>query len=427
MTSLTDFCKVLHSNLDIYWNEHNLSYSDFNCRECGKFMLDVDNIKYVNYKPEPTKFQYKFQNTTERMPYVESEQNRWLVRGRILSGKIFFRHICWDCFFKHLPEIENISKRALKSSWYKDIKNGIIRPPASCSSPSKYFKLLFDITDEELENEHKKFDTASLESFKRRFGEQNGIIEYEKYRARQAYTCSKEYMMKERGMTEEEWNSFNAGRAITKENLIAKHGVEVGEKMWNEYCERQAYAGCKLDYFIEQYGEVEGKIKYDKLNKLKKQTASNFIRKYGEEVGLAKWRDLNRRREQQYSQISQELFETLDKKEPFIVPKSFYASKGDGEKMIEVIDGQNRKCLYPDFLYGNKIIEFYGDYFHANPKRYSDDDMIRNKTAKEVREANDKRTKLLVDAGYQVKIVWEYDYSHSKKKIVKECIEFLKN
>ena len=55
--------------------------------------------------------------------------------------------------------------------------------------------------------------------------------------------------MNEKGMTENEWNDFNAGRAVTRENLVKKHGEEVGEKMWKEYCEKQAYSGCKLQYF----------------------------------------------------------------------------------------------------------------------------------------------------------------------------------
>lgn len=76
--------------------------------------------------------------------------------------------------------------------------------------------MLFDITDEELEKERKKFDTASLESFIRRHGETEGPKKYEEYKKRQAYTCSKEYMMNEKGMTEKEWNDFNASRACTR-------------------------------------------------------------------------------------------------------------------------------------------------------------------------------------------------------------------
>ena len=105
-------------------------------------------------------------------------------QGKKFVGEgLFQAFVLGMFFFKCLPEVENISKRALKSSWYRDIRDGKIRPPSPSASPSKYFKLLFDITDEELEFEHRKFDTASLESFKRRFGEK-AEEEYEKYRKR---------------------------------------------------------------------------------------------------------------------------------------------------------------------------------------------------------------------------------------------------
>ena len=187
-----------------YWKHFNLTPHDFYCRECGKLMIDEEDLKDVRYNPtrKDQRARLCYTYDCDRY-YVESEQNRWLTRGRELSGKMYFRHLCWDCFFKHLSEVEDINKRARKSSWYKDVSNGILRPPASWTSPSKYFKLLFDITDEDLENEHSKFDTASLQSFIRRHGPVDGPIKYEEYKKRQAYTCSKEYMMNEKGMTEE--------------------------------------------------------------------------------------------------------------------------------------------------------------------------------------------------------------------------------
>lgn len=256
-------------NLIEYWKAHNLTINDFYCRCCGKFMLDLDDIVDVGYNKMTKQDQFRLYKLRKRKQYIESETNRWLVRGRTLSGKTFFRHICWECFFKQLPELEDIPRRARKSSWYKDILNGNIRPPATCSSPSKYFKLLFDITDEELEHEHKKFDTASLESFKRRFGEKLGIEKYNQYCKRQAYTCSKEYMINERGMTEDEWNKFNASRACTKENFIARYGEELGSEKWKKYCDLEAYVGCQEDYFIEKYGKEEGTLRYLEVNRQK--------------------------------------------------------------------------------------------------------------------------------------------------------------
>lgn len=414
-----DLVGKYHEDLIKYWETNKLKPEDFYCRECGKLMLDRDDLNGVYYNPFSSRNQYKWHG------YVESEKNRWLVKGRELSGKVFFRHLCWECFFKHLPEIENISKRALKSSWYKDIKSGNLRPPATWSSPSKYFKLIFDISDNELETEHKKFDTASLESFIRRHGEKIGKKKYDEYKKRQAYTCSKEYMIKEKGMTEKEWHNFNASRAVTLENLVSKHGEEIGTRMWNEYCERQSYAGCKLEYFIEKYGIDEGKKKYEEVNKTKEINLANFIRKYGKEDGTKRWLKFIDNKKKNYSKISSNLFRAIDRKDVFSRENSKHGSKVGGEATIVISDGDSTLVYHPDFIIGKKIIEFYGDYFHANPIKYSDDMMIRDKTAKEVREQNDIRKNNLEQAGYTVKVVWEHDYIHNKKCIINECLEFI--
>jgi hypothetical protein len=412
-----------------YWKDNGLKINDFYCRECGKFMVDVNDIVDVRYKPDATRSILKLvvvKNGVYRQ-YVENEHNRWLVRGRELSGKTFFRKVCWDCFFKHLPEIENISKRALKSSWYKDVKSGIFRPPAAWTSPSKYFKLLFDITDEELEVEHRKFDTASLESFIKRHGEVEGRKKYEEYTKRQAYTCSKEYMMGEKGMTEEEWNKFNQSRAVTKENLILRHGTEVGTKMWEDYCERQAYAGCKLEYFVEKYGKEKGLEEYRRVCKDKRITYDNFIKKYGENEGALKWISYVTKKNNNYSGVSVELFYTLDEMYEISRINSRYGDKNNGELSLNLEIGGEHKLVSLDYTLFDKVIEFYGDFYHANPKRYREDDIILTRPAKLIWEKNRKRIEAIEKAGYKVKIVWEGDFYKDPKRVISECLDFLKS
>ena len=239
-----------------FWREHNRSESDFYCRDCGKLLIDIDELRLVRFSKNPKRFNDKFFNVKTGQHYAEGDWSRWCIRGRELSGKVFFRHTCWDCFFRRLPEIEDIPRRARKGKWYKRVLNGERPVPISSTSPSEYFKLLFDITDEELRKERSKFDTASIESFIRRHGESEGRAKYEEYKKRQAYTCSKEYMMAEKGMTEKEWTAYNKSRASTQKNFIARYGKELGTEKWKQYCEYEAYAGCKLEYFIDVYGET---------------------------------------------------------------------------------------------------------------------------------------------------------------------------
>lgn len=414
-----------------YWEHFGLTENDFYCRECGKLMLDFDSIGELHLNKYAEFTSRKVVSSTNRMSYVESEHNRWLVTGRTLSGKTYFRHLCWDCFFKHIGEIEDIPKRARKSSWYKDINQGIYRPPAKCSSPSKYFKILFDITDEELEQEHKKFDTASLESFIRRHGEEQGRIKYEVYRNRQAYTCSKEYMMNEKGMTEQEWNEYNANRACTKSNFIKRYGNELGLKKWNDYCELESYAGCKLEYFIEKFGE-HGRDIYLEVNRKKVQTLENYIRIYGVIEGKTKFEEYCNK---QYSNVSKTMFDIIQTRLGDFAIGSKY---GDNEIPINLYfeDNTCRLC-YPDYLLHTKIIEFNGDYWHANPKYYSAGDHMKfidmqktkysGNSAKDIWEYDLKKKTALEKLGYNVKVIWESDYNANPAKVIEECVEFLKS
>ena len=91
--------------------------------------------------------------------------------------------------------------------------------------------MIFDISEEDLNNERKKFDTASLQSFVRRYGN------------------------------------------------------DEGKKKFNEYVSLQAKAGCKLEYFVEKYGKKEGEKKYNEVCKSKAVSKKNCIEKYGKEVG----------------------------------------------------------------------------------------------------------------------------------------------
>lgn len=157
------------------------------------------------------------------------------------------------------------------------------------------------MTDDELQIERSKFDTASLESFIRRHGEEQGRLKYEEYRARQAYTCSKEYMLNEKGMSEDDWKSYNMSRASTRKNFIKRYGKDLGEEKWKQYCDHEAYAGTSLNYFIDTYGEEIGRAKYLDVCTKKALVLENFINKYGLELGKKKFSALKNK---SYSDVS---------------------------------------------------------------------------------------------------------------------------
>lgn len=75
-----------------------------------------------------------------------------------------------------------------------------------------------------------------------------------------------------------------------------------------------------------------------------------------------------------------------------------------------------------------KIIEFNGDFWHAKPSKYKATDVIpiSGKTAQNVWDSDAAKIKLAEDAGYQVKVVWESEYKKNPKKIIEECVAWLK-
>lgn len=208
--------------------------------------------------------------------------------------------------------------------------------------------------------------------------------------------------------------------------------------------ERQAVG--RLDKFIERYGEIEGKKRWEqrqlkwqktlnnksieereRINKLKGITLENMIRKWGIIDGTEKYNDwktaVRGHFQKSISDISQELFfKILD----FIEDKE-NVKFGKHNKEFYVF--ANNRIYYYDFTYKNKIIEFNGDIFHANPKIYNDDDYPNpyNKKllAKTIWELDDIKINVAKNLGYDVLIIWERDYKKNKKNELLKCLQFL--
>lgn len=119
------------------------------------------------------------------------------------------------------------------------------------------------------------------------------------------------------------------------------------------------------------------------------------------------------------SKLEKELYEEILK----IIP--------DAESKKTIRDSNNR-WIFPDILIEScgVIIEFYGDFWHANPAIYEKNDIIHNGiTAEKIWEKDKERTIRLGDIisegekfprGYTVIVVWEKDYKENKKAVLNE-------
>lgn len=72
----------------------------------------------------------------------------------------------------------------------------------------------------------------------------------------------------------------------------------------------------------------------------------------------------------------------------------------------------------PDLKFG---IEFNGDYWHANPKLYSSEDIIWKTTAKNIWDRDDNKKKMCKIKNIDLIIIWESEWVNDNKRI-KEMI-----
>ena len=104
---------------------------------------------------------------------------------------------------------------------------------------------------------------------------------------------------------------------------------------------------------------------------------------------------------------------------------------GKNEKWVRF---QDNKGIFVDLIVENKnkIIEFNGDFFHANPSKYKKDDVIKiseseQYKAHELWNKDDVKINKLKELNYDVHIVWENDVKNNLDDELKKCIDFLKN
>lgn len=123
-----------------------------------------------------------------------------------------------------------------------------------------------------------------------------------------------------------------------------------------------------------------------------------------------------------HSKISQTLFNELVKLYNII-----YAEHPK-EEFIR-IDG---KLYFLDCVLADtkKVIEVFGDYWHANPIRYNKDEYINypnNNTilVEDVWSKDKNRLELLNNEGFEILIVWENDIRTNFDGVIEKCQQFL--
>lgn len=164
------------------------------------------------------------------------------------------------------------------------------------------------------------------------------------------------------------------------------------------------------------------------INDRRGRTKSQLIDEYGyyEANEMVKNRGKNKKFSRRNSKIAASFFNKLQD-----VLKDNKLLYDKDEKWIRI---ENNKGFFVDLLdeENNKIIEFNGDFFHANPTKYKDNDIIKiseNEQYKASELWNKDKMKIdkLKELNYSVFIVWESDVKNQLDVELEKCVNFLKN
>lgn len=264
-------------------------------------------------------------------------------------------------------------------------------------------------------------NTAITESnLIKKHGVTEGKRRWQEYRQKQAYSNSYDYKKKKYGWSSEDFDNFNKSRAVTLKNLIQKYGEIEGTIRWQNYCERQAYTNT-IGYFVEKYGQDQGIQKYKEVCKEKSHSIENICKRYECNVEAAVIILQDRINQNNFISNSERLF--VDELEKIIGQSLDYSYK---TKQYCVYG--NNKANFFDIVHNKRAIEYNGDYWHCNPKTFSENyyHNTANKLAIDIWNEDKKKLNLLKkERNIDCLVVWESDFLQQPNEILKECKKWI--
>jgi hypothetical protein len=270
-----------------------------------------------------------------------------------------------------------------------------------------------------------KKSSITLDNFINKYGEIDGKVRWNRYREKQAYTNSYEYKKEKYGWTKEQYDDYNSSRAQTLEKMIKRYGEDEGAIKWMNYCERQRYTNT-LSYFKEKYGNELGLSKFRQVNKQKGNANNPRVIAERLEITVEEAIEIILSRNNYTgktwgSTLEQEFVNSLEKQLGFSLEyTTFTKPYGIWSELL------NTYVIY-DIKHKNCIIEFNGDYWHANPKIYKDEAVIRGTQATSIRQKDMLKLRTATNKGFITYTVWESDYKENKEKTLKEVCKWMQN
>lgn len=339
---------------------------------------------------------------------------------------------------------ERLSKYILKYGFINGIDKYIRVCNASTQSLENFIRLYGNTEGVQRYNKWKNNSRPSLEKYIKKYGKDKGIVKFNQWQEnikKNRITTIEQYIDKYgKELGTQKYNDWK--KSLDHSSLsffIKKYGNEIGYQKYNDYVKRQSFS-CKkllksdkmkyinsLQFYVDRYGKELGTQKYNDWKKSQDHgSLSFFIKKYGEKEGYKKYISTNiskARIDQTYfSKISQELFKIIAGKIKDHSSVKFASNGGE----LTLFDKEIERRYFYDFCYCNKIIEYNGDYWHANPRIYNESDILtKGKTAKEIWDYDTRKIEFAKNNGYEILIIWDSEYKYDKLKVIDRCIQFL--
>lgn len=167
-----------------------------------------------------------------------------------------------------------------------------------------------------------------------------------------------------------------------------------------------------LQKCIEKYGEEEGKKRFtERQIKWGKSLSSGGNMKIG------------------YSKISQDLFYKILETYDINDRNKIYFATHNNEFKLDKKEGGVWLYDFTDTK-NKKIIEYHGDDYHGNPKKYLAEDyphpFRKNITAQEMWNKDKQKLNVANEEGFEVLTIWDSEYRWgNKQEIINKCVAFL--
>ena len=257
----------------------------------------------------------------------------------------------------------------------------------------------------------------------------NYTIEEAEFEKNSRRPIRKEYWMV-RGFSEEN-ATMKAKEAKNNNNRLGNYNATSKMPDQYAYCSHR----CKEYWMVRGFSEENAITKVSEVQST--FSLNKCIEKHGEEDGRKiwqkrqdKWQEtLNSKSDDEKARINSLKCSkgyTISNAEKELI-KTLSEIFDNVESSYSIFYNNGLKYYVYDIRLDNKIIEYNGDFYHANPNLY-DESFMNPKTKKSAREIWAKeahKEKIANDNGFSILRIWENEYKSNKQECVNRCVEFL--